>query len=83
MIKRIVLAGIASVIFSSVALANHCPSDMAKIDAILPIKMSKLSAANLSKVKSLRSKGEAEHKAGDHGSSVKSLGEAMKILGIK
>ena len=82
MIKRIVLAGVASLIFTASAYANQCPRDMAKIDAILPIKMSKLSAGNLAKVKSLRSQGDAEHKSGNHDASVKALAEAMKILGI-
>lgn len=36
----------------------------------------------MSKVKALRDKGLAEHKAGKHGDSLRSLHEAMKILGI-
>jgi len=58
-------------------------SDMAKIDAILPLKMSKLNADDLARVNTLRARGEVEHKAGNHDASVKSLAEAMKILGIK
>ncbi len=83
MLKRFILAGVATIIFTSSAYAHHCPLDMAKIDAILPIKMSKLSTGNLAKVKSLRTRGEAEHKSGNHDASVKTLAEAMKILGIK
>lgn len=36
----------------------------------------------MSKVKALRDKGLAEHNAGKHGNSLKTLHEAMKILGI-
>jgi len=83
MLKRFILTGVASVVFATTAYAHHCPLDMAKIDAILPIKMSKLSAGNLAQVKSLRTRGETEHKAGNHDASVKTLAQAMKILGIK
>jgi hypothetical protein len=42
----------------------------------------KLSEADLAKVKSLREDGEKFHKAGKHDESMKALGEAKKILGI-
>jgi len=42
----------------------------------------KLSDADAAKVKQLRADGEAAHKAGKHDDSMKSLGEAKKILGI-
>lgn len=83
MLKKLILAGVATVIFTATAYAHHCPTDMAKIDAILPVKMSKLSADDLTKVKSLRTRGETEHKSGNHDAPVKTLAEAMKILGIK
>ncbi len=82
MFKRIVFTGIAVLFFTVSANANNCPLSMAKIDAALPIKMSSLSAGDLAKVKSLRAQGEAQHKSGDHGSSVASLAQAMKLLGI-
>ena len=82
MMKRFILAAAATFIFMAPVQASHCPSDMAKIDAILPLKMSSLSADKVAKIKSLRSTGEAQHKAGDHKSSVKTLAEAMKMLGI-
>jgi hypothetical protein len=37
----------------------------------------------MAKVKGLRAKGEAMHKAGKHAESVKTLKEAQKILGIE
>ena len=83
MLKRLILTGVATVIFASSAYAYHCPLDMAKIDAVLSVKMSKLSAGKLAKIKTLRSRGEAEHKAGNHDASVKTLAQAMKMLGIK
>ena len=64
------------------AFAMHCPKDMKAIDAAMA-KNPDLSADQMTKVKALRAKGEAEHKAGNHKASVESLGEAMKILGVK
>lgn len=67
---------------SAPAFAMHCPKDMKAIDAALA-KSPKLSGEQMTKVKELRAKGEAQHKAGDHKASVDSLGQAMEILGIK
>lgn len=78
--KRIALAG-ALLLVSSIALAFHCPKDMAAIDAALA-KNPKLSEADMTKVKTLRAEGEAAHKAGKHQEAVDKLGEAMKILKI-
>lgn len=66
---------------AGLAQAHNCPNEMKDIDAKLATQP-KLSAADMTKVKELRAKGEAEHKAGDHDASMKSLGEAKKILGI-
>lgn len=63
------------------ALAHNCPNEMKAIDAKLATSP-KLSEAELTKVKALRSEGEAAHKAGKHDDSMKALGEAKKILGI-
>jgi hypothetical protein len=70
------------VLASSSAFAFHCPKDMKAIDAALAEGPS-LTTAQMSKVKELRAKGEAEHKAGQHQAAVDSLAEAMKILGVK
>jgi hypothetical protein len=68
-----------SLVFS-IAFAHNCPNEMKAIDA----KMSsvKLSASDMAKAKSLREEGEKFHKAGKHDESMKSLGEAKKILGM-
>jgi len=78
--KKIVLASYLTVI-SGLAFAHGCPGEMKKIDAALP--NTKLSAADQTKVKDLRAKGEAQHKAGQHTESMQSLAEAKKIMGIQ
>lgn len=69
-------------VFSSAALAFHCPSDMKKIDEAMA-KNPKLSDAQMSEVKKYRADGEAFHKAGKHQESVDTLAKAMGILGVK
>ncbi|MNG41228.1 hypothetical protein D3C84_1302730 [compost metagenome] len=54
---------------------------MKAIDAKLATKPA-LSQADMTKVQKLRADGEAQHKAGNHDASMKSLGDAKKILGI-
>ena len=77
---KLIIAALA-LATSSLAFANSCPMLMKEIDA----KMSsnpKLSAADMSKVKTLRADGEALHKAGKHAESEKALGDAKKLLGM-
>ncbi len=81
--KTRILACIAAgliLIASAPAFAHSCPLVMKKIDEAL--KTAKLSQADMGKVMGLRAKGEAMHKSGKHGESMKALGEAEKILGI-
>ena len=66
---------------AGMALAHNCPNEMKAIDAKLATNPS-LSADNAAKVKQLRADGEAQHKAGKHDDSMKSLAEAKKILGL-
>ena len=66
---------------SSLAFANNCPNEMKAIDAKLSASKD-LSAETMTKVKSLRADGEKFHKQGKHDESMKSLGEAKKLLGI-
>ena len=66
---------------TSLAFANNCPTQMKDIDAKLSSNPT-LSAADMSKVKTLRADGEAFHKAGKHTESEKALGDARKLLGI-
>ena len=75
------LVAAALVTVSGFALAHNCPNEMKAIDAKLAMKPS-LSAADASKVAQLRADGEAQHKGGKHDESMKSLGEAKKILGL-
>jgi hypothetical protein len=66
----------------SPAFAAHCPRDVKRIDQALA-KAQGLSSAQISKIKGLRDKGEAQHKSGDHGGSQVSLHKALNMLGIK
>ena len=52
--------------------------DVKAIDNALP--RANLSAKQKEEVKLLRDEGEAQHKAGDHAGSVKTLAEAMRII---
>ncbi|HLJ62758.1 MAG TPA: hypothetical protein VKT70_01540 [Stellaceae bacterium] len=79
--KHLILAAAFVLAIGAPAFANHCPKDMAQIDAALA-KSPKLSAEQLDEVKKLRAQGEAEHKAGDHTASVATLAKAEKILGL-
>ena len=81
MLRKSLLIAATTIFMTGTALAFHCPKDMAAIDAALP--NGSWREAYRAKVMELRAKGEEQHKAGDHGASVKTLGEAMKILGIK
>lgn len=76
------MAAIVFALFSSAAMAFHCPADTKKIDDALA-KNPKLTATQMTEVKKLRADGEASHKAGKHQDSVDTLAKAMKILDIK
>lgn len=77
-----ILTAAVAVLFSSAALAFHCPAEMKKIDEALA-KNPKLSAAQMADVKKFRAEGEALHKAGKHQESLDTLAKAEKILDIK
>ena len=79
--RRIIIVGVAAVFVAGTAYATSCPKEMTAIDAAL--KTAKLDAAKQKQVTDLRAKGEAEHKAGKHAESLKALGEAKQLLGIK
>jgi hypothetical protein len=66
--------------FVGLAVARHCPQDMAAIDKAL--QTAQLSAADKQKVMELRKQGEDLHKAGNHPESEKVLDQAKKILKI-
>lgn len=71
----------ALVLVAMPAFAFQCPKDMKAVDAAM--KTAKLSKEQMAEVKKLRADGEALHKAGKHDESVKTLGKAKEILGIK
>ena len=73
---------IAAVLFcmSTLSFAHNCPNEMKAIDAAL--NGTKLTGAELAKVKALRADGEKAHADGKHADSMKALGEAKKLLGI-
>jgi hypothetical protein len=79
--KRAILTTVL-VLFTSAALAFHCPADMRKIDEAMA-KNPKLTPEQTAEVKKYRADGEAFHKAGKHQDSVDTLAKAMKILDIK
>jgi hypothetical protein len=78
--KNVLLLSCA-LFFSGAALAHGCPAEMKAIDAKLETKPA-MSAADQEKVAALRADGERLHKAGDHGASMKALGDAKKLLGL-
>lgn len=78
--KKLLVAALLTTA-AGLALAHNCPNEMKAIDAKLAGNPM-LSAADMAKVKQLRADGEAQHKAGKHDDSMKSLGEAKKLLGI-
>lgn len=70
---------LATALLSTSLWAMHCPADMAKIDNLLKTDPPS-DATVLAQVQQLRAEGEALHKAGNHGESVKVLSEALKLL---
>lgn len=74
------LLALAVMASGSLAFAHGCPGEMKQIDAKLP--GAQLNAADMTRVKELRAKGEAEHKAGNHSASMASLAEAKQLLGM-
>lgn len=72
-------AFLTAALFSTSLWAMHCPADMAKIDGLLKTDPPS-DATVLAQVQELRAEGEALHKAGNHGESVKVLGEALQLL---
>ena len=79
--KHVAIAAALLLALSAPAFANHCPKDMAAIDAALA-KNPQLSKSQMDEVKKLRAEGEAEHKAGKHKESLEKLQKAEDILKI-
>lgn len=77
---KTVIAAISLSLGATAAFAHGCPGEMKKIDERLT--SAKITEAQMSKVKELRSKGEQLHKDGKHTESMSTLAEAKKLLGI-
>ena len=86
MIKHSLIAAAVAIAVSSAAIspaqAFYCPKNVKAIDTALdkPWAQVNLSADQRSKVKGLRDKGLARHKAGDHKEGQKITAEAMRII---
>ncbi|MCY1545746.1 hypothetical protein D9M68_817000 [compost metagenome] len=72
-------AFLAAALLSAPLWAAQCPADMAKIDSMLQSNPPS-DPAVLAQVQKLRAEGEELHNTGDHGQSVKVLGEALQLL---
>ena len=73
------LTAVFFLLATSSAFAGSCPMKIGLIDKAL----SAGNVKNAEQVKTLRDKAEALHSSGDHGGSVSTLKEAMKLGGIK
>ena len=78
--KKLILAAAMTVALAGPALANQCPALMAKIDAAMTTAT--VDEATKAKVMELYASGKAAHDSGDHATSEKDLGEALKLLGM-
>jgi hypothetical protein len=79
--KLILSAAAAFVLAASPAFAGHCPKDVKHVQQALA--NSSASAENKAKAQALMAEGDALHKAGQHGKSLKALHEALHLLGEK
>ena len=78
---RIMLLAGALVAFATPALADHCLTDVAKIDAALAQNPA-LTAEQLVQVRDLRDRGLVAHEEDYHGTALGGLHRALAILGI-
>ncbi len=78
--KKFVLVAAFAMGLATSAFASDCETMINSIDEAM--KTASLDEATMTKVMALYEQGRAEHEAGDHGASMRDLGEAMKILGI-
>src|SRR3546814_14169744 len=79
MLKHILAAAVVLTLAASPAIASSCPKHMKAIDAALA-KDPNPSKEKMADVKKLRSKGEAQHKAGDHTETMASLTERKSVV---
>lgn len=79
--KLILSVAVALLLAASPAYAGHCPKDVKHVKEALA--KSSASAENKAKAQVLMAEGEAMHKAGKHGESLKALHDALHLLGEK
>lgn len=79
--KLILSSAAALLLAASPAYAGHCPKDVKHVKEALA--KSSASAENKAKAQALMAEGDAMHKAGKHGESLKALHEALHLLGEK
>ena len=72
----------AAALVSTPALANQCPKQIAALDDMLSQHGSMLSADQLAKVRQLRAKAEADHKAGRHKEAMEDVSQAHQAMGM-
>ena len=80
--KKLFLVGItvfAVFTLAQPAFAGGCPRMVKQIDK--KIEASQVKGSKLESVMELRNEGEALHKSGKHGASVKTLNKALAMLG--
>ncbi|UTW50844.1 hypothetical protein KFF05_12975 [bacterium SCSIO 12827] len=80
--NKLILSAVAALLLAtSPAYAGHCPKDVKHVKEALA--KSSASAENKAKAQALMAEGDAMHKAGKHGESLKALHEALHLLGEK
>lgn len=78
--KKTMLAAFVAALLAGPALAEDYASLTAKLDTAMAATQA--DEVTMSKVASLKAEGEAKSKAGDAEGSMKSLEEALKLLGV-
>lgn len=79
--KKLMVMIVGMFLISSTAFAKMCPKLIEQFDK--DVKVTKASAADVTKAKALRAEGEKLHKAGTHDKSEKALKDALKLIGSK
>ncbi len=79
--KRLFIAVAVLIGMTSPAFAKHCPKDAKIIDQSMREAFG-LTKMQMAEVITLRHKGLAYHKDGEHGEAINALHAATKILGV-
>ena len=79
MIKKLFVVAAAAALFSTPALASHCPTVVAAASEALASNIS-LCADQKAEVQSLIDQGTKQHADGDHSGSIETLQKAQQML---